>query len=135
MNLALLLIGKHRDIFAKSYTQITTILPKPLSNAKRMSYMHVGDQSICLFSDLRRKTWKRTDVPTDHCLEAIRLSAMCTPDLTPHSLYWEHIESPKVAARPDVPRDCVNWDMLGSWMEARAYTLADLVKANARQGK
>ena len=95
--------------------------------------MHVGDQGIHLSFNLSGNSRKKTDLPADHCLEAIRLSAMCTPGLTPHSLYWEHIESPKVAARPNVPRECVNWDMLGNWMDARAYTLADLVKENLRQ--
>ena len=64
----------------------------------------------------------------DHCLETIRLSVMCVPDLTPLELYWQSQRGRKweVAARSDSQRECVKWEPLNEWMAPRHYNLNDL---------
>ena len=66
----------------------------------------------------------------DHCLETIRLSVMCVPDLTPLELYWESQEGRKweVAAKSDSQRECVKWEPLNEWMAPRHYNLNDLAR-------
>ena len=68
----------------------------------------------------------------DHCLETIRLSVMCVPDLTPLELYWESQEGRKweVAAKSDSQRECVKWDLLNEWMAPRHYNLNDLAQGS-----
>ena len=71
--------------------------------------------------------------PVDHCLETIRLSVMCVPDLTPLELFWESQEGRtwEVAAKSDSRRECVKWDPLDKWMAPRHYNLNDLAEGSA----
>ena len=65
-----------------------------------------------------------------HCLEAIRQSIMCVPDLTPRSVYWKDEERSNIAVNPSVEQECLDWSLLNEWMEMRTYTLNDLREAN-----
>ena len=72
-------------------------------------------------------------VHIDHCLETIRLSVMCVPDLTPLELFWESQEGRtwEVAAKSDSRRECVKWDPLNQWMAPRHYNLNDLAEGSS----
>ena len=69
-------------------------------------------------------------VTPGHCLEAMRQSVMCTPDLTPRAVHWEDEEHSGIAGSPRAEQDCMNWESLLRWTETRAYTLDDLWEAN-----
>ena len=57
----------------------------------------------------------------EHCLEAIRTSILCQPDLTPNRFYWSGREWHDLSVKPDVSRECVNWNRLERFMHARGY--------------
>ena len=65
-----------------------------------------------------------------HCLEALRQSVMCTPDLTPRSVSWEDDEKGNIAVNPSVKLECLDWSSLVGWMRGRMYNLNDLWEAN-----
>ncbi|KAI4125971.1 MAG: hypothetical protein LQ338_003997 [Usnochroma carphineum] len=65
-----------------------------------------------------------------HCLEALRQSVMCTPDLTPRGVFWEDRERSNIAVNPSVKMECLDWMSLVGWMRRRNYTLSDLWEAN-----
>jgi len=65
-----------------------------------------------------------------HCLEALRQSMMCTPDLTPRSVIWEDEERTNIAVNPSVRMECLNWESLVGWMRGRGYSLSDLWEEN-----
>ncbi|OKL61612.1 hypothetical protein UA08_03613 [Talaromyces atroroseus] len=56
---------------------------------------------------------------SSHCLEALRTSMMCHPDLTTNRFYWSNRPWHDLSVRPDVKRECVNWDRLETFMRER----------------
>jgi len=70
---------------------------------------------------------------SDHCIETLRESTTCIPDLTPHALYWvDEEERIHVNLKSDVKRQCVNWGSLVHWQKKREYHLEDLWVANPK---
>ena len=69
-------------------------------------------------------------VHAGHCLEAVRQSVMCTPDLTPRSVFWEDEERTNIAVNPSSRQQCVDWSSLVEWERTRSYSLQDLWDAN-----
>ena len=65
-----------------------------------------------------------------HCLEAIRQSVMCTPDLTPRAMRWEDDERLDIAIIPSVDLQCLDWDNLVERMKPTDFTLDELWEAN-----
>lgn len=64
----------------------------------------------------------------DHCLEALRMSISCNPDLTAYSIFWESDNGIDVGAHTNVPHRCVNWDLLREWMGSKAFSLEELLE-------
>lgn len=64
----------------------------------------------------------------DHCLEALRTSMMCHPDLTPNNYFWSHDERHEISVGPDVPRECVDWSRVQDFMYSRQYDANDMVR-------
>ena len=75
------------------------------------------------------------DSGLDHCLEAVRSSVMCYPDLTLHPLVWGDIKGHPLLASPNVPRKCVDWGKLMEWSSTRHYTYADIEAAMKEAGR
>ncbi|MCJ1240721.1 hypothetical protein MMC14_008725 [Varicellaria rhodocarpa] len=65
-----------------------------------------------------------------HCLEALRESVMCTPDLVPRGVFWEDEERSNIAVDPSARQQCVEWGSLVGWMQGRSYELDDLLEHN-----
>lgn len=75
-------------------------------------------------------TCELTPVYLGHCLESLRQSVMCVPDLVPRPVFWEDKERSNIAANPSVKHQCLDWGSLNAWMETRQYTLRDLLEEN-----
>ena len=114
--------------------QITIILIKLSSSVQNISSMLVSDTRLY---KVYKNSWMCFNffsfVHVDHCLETIRLSVMCVPDLTPLELFWESQEGRtwEVAAKSDSRRECVKWDPLNQWMVPRHYNLNDLAEGSS----
>lgn len=65
-----------------------------------------------------------------HCLEALRQSVMCKPDLTPRGVVWEDDEKSNIKVNPSAKLECLEWSSLVGWMKGMTYTLTDLWEAN-----
>ena len=65
-----------------------------------------------------------------HCLEALRQSVMCTPDLTPLPVRWEDEEREAIALNPSSRQRCVDWNSLVEWERQRKSTIEDLWRSN-----
>ncbi|KAM3075817.1 hypothetical protein ACMFMG_007944 [Clarireedia jacksonii] len=63
-----------------------------------------------------------------HCLESLRTSMICQPDLAPLPYYWSGNEWHSMNASPQVKRECVNWDVFSEYLKSRSYNKSDLVK-------
>ena len=72
------------------------------------------------------KVWENLYMHVDHCLESLRQSAICSPDINIFTLAWEpgrakpNIEFPQAHA-------CVDWKVLSAWTKRRAATYMDVV--------
>ena len=65
-----------------------------------------------------------TNLPnTDHCLELLRLNAMCRPDLTIGTFNWFGSRPTPVLSHT---AQCIDFDRLDAWTEQRKVNLYDL---------
>jgi len=67
---------------------------------------------------------------TGHCLEAIRTSIMCHPDLTPNRYYWSGRPWHDLSVHPAFTRECVNWSILEDFVNERGYDPDTIVKGH-----
>ncbi|KAE8555183.1 hypothetical protein EYB25_003731 [Talaromyces marneffei] len=54
-----------------------------------------------------------------HCLESIRSSMLCYPDLNPHPYFWSDNKYHPVTVSAKVTRQCVDWEGLVPLLETR----------------
>ncbi|PCH01408.1 Protein of unknown function DUF3328 [Penicillium occitanis (nom. inval.)] len=54
-----------------------------------------------------------------HCLESIRSSILCYPDLNPHPYFWSGNKYHPVTVSAKVTRQCVDWEGLVPLLETR----------------
>ena len=94
---------------------------------------HNGTMPICSMSNHRtRVLGSKAGLPsTVHCLETLRTSVMCHPDLTMLPYFWSEIVGHALTPRPNAVRECVDWEALQSYMEPRKYDTTRLVRDGA----
>jgi len=63
-----------------------------------------------------------------HCLESLRTSILCYPDLNPYSYYWSDQIYHPIAVSGKVTRQCVDWEALGRRVESRMFPIEDLME-------
>ena len=68
----------------------------------------------------------------EHCLEALRTSIMCQPDLTPNRFFWSNRPWHDLSVGPNVTRECVNWSLLEAFLKERTYEQRDIVKKDGK---
>lgn len=67
-------------------------------------------------------------IATDHCLESLRQTLLCQPDVSVYTLEWTPHSRFKPTVRVPQPHTCVDWSKLHTWMLDRAAKLEDMVK-------
>lgn len=65
---------------------------------------------------------------TGHCLEALRTSMLCHPDLTPNRFYWSDRPWHDLSVAPDVTRECIDWSAIENFISNRRYESKNAVK-------
>jgi hypothetical protein len=63
----------------------------------------------------------------DHCLESLRQTLMCQPDVSVYTLEWTPHSRVKPTVRVPQAHACVDWSALHEWMLERAGKLEDMV--------
>lgn len=63
-----------------------------------------------------------------HCLESLRASILCQPDIAPLPYYWSGNQWHDMNASPAVKRECVNWDVFSEYLMGRRYEKSELVR-------
>ncbi|KAF2731973.1 hypothetical protein EJ04DRAFT_566434 [Polyplosphaeria fusca] len=63
-----------------------------------------------------------------HCLEALRSSVMCYPDLNPHPFYWSGMKYHDITVSAKVTRQCVDWDVMQERLEPRNFKDTELMR-------
>ncbi|KAF1973173.1 hypothetical protein BU23DRAFT_465640 [Bimuria novae-zelandiae CBS 107.79] len=64
----------------------------------------------------------------DHCIEVLRLSAMCNADLSLYTFTWpEKEKSDFLDAHSKTPRKCVDWSQVEGWSMRRKVSLTPTV--------
>ncbi|KAF2726541.1 hypothetical protein EJ04DRAFT_453159 [Polyplosphaeria fusca] len=67
----------------------------------------------------------------DHCIELLRVSSMCTPDLSVYSFTWPmESDASFLDAHSSMPRRCVDWDQVARYMWRRRISLAPTLLFN-----
>ncbi|KAL6714951.1 hypothetical protein ACLMJK_007211 [Lecanora helva] len=51
-------------------------------------------------------------------------------NLTPNRFYWSDRPWHDLSVRPDVTRECINWDSLEGFMRGRRYDAGDILKTH-----
>ncbi|KAI9674945.1 MAG: hypothetical protein M1822_009007 [Bathelium mastoideum] len=59
----------------------------------------------------------------DHCIEALRISVMCSADTSFYTFYWPNPNAHRPSSKSNAKRYCVNWDALDGWARERAIDL------------
>lgn len=54
-----------------------------------------------------------------HCIEVLRVSAMCSADLGLYSFVWAGPDATKPQARSSSPRKCMDWSKIDQWSRER----------------
>lgn len=119
----------HSAASASICSKIITIPIERRKNVKRMFSITVHQRG-CVTST------KLTDFVADHCLEAVRTSIMCHPDLTPHLLRWaKSLPNHPLVANPNVERECVDWDYLHEFVKTKKYHLPQVLEGMRETGQ
>ena len=63
-----------------------------------------------------------------HCLEAIRTSLTCYPDLNLHSYYWSGRKTHDLTVDARVTRQCIDWDRLQESLSSRDFSNEDIIR-------
>lgn len=48
----------------------------------------------------------------DHCLEVLRTSVLCQPDLTLHAIHWQDEQKRGMALQPESTRECMDFNAI-----------------------
>ncbi|KAK1753689.1 hypothetical protein QBC47DRAFT_347704 [Echria macrotheca] len=73
------------------------------------------------FPELTAEQTKARLVHLDHCLDILRVGAMCRGDTAPLTMRWGRSQ-PRPLANFSSAHSCVNWDSLNGWAQKRAVT-------------
>ena len=77
-----------------------------------------------------RKIFARGKLTTaDHCLEVLRRSVLCQPDLTLQAIHWQDEEKTGMDLEPQSPRECVDFSAIDEFSATRMFSrdmIADL---------
>lgn len=57
----------------------------------------------------------------DHCLEVLRRSVLCQPDLTLHSIHWQDEQKRGMDLEPDSTRECVDFSAIYDFSMTRRF--------------
>ncbi|CAG8956467.1 hypothetical protein HYFRA_00003852, partial [Hymenoscyphus fraxineus] len=63
-----------------------------------------------------------------HCLESLRTSMICKPDLAPLPYYWSGNIWHDMNASPQSKRECVNWEFFSEYLKSRSYQKEELIR-------
>lgn len=59
----------------------------------------------------------------EHCLEWLRVAALCRSDVTLTTFQWEGVNGSRLATEYPIPRQCVDSERVLEWSEARAIDI------------
>ncbi|KAM3065670.1 hypothetical protein ACMFMG_011378 [Clarireedia jacksonii] len=63
-----------------------------------------------------------------HCMESLRTSTICRPDLAPLPFYWSGNDWHQMNVNPQVERECVDWNFFQDSVKSRSYDTSELVR-------
>jgi hypothetical protein len=104
--------------------------PEPSKDRLQVDMRHTGNHyipTLHLPEEINITLVELTVPKTVHCLEALRTSLMCYPDLDPHPYYYTGEEGHPISISAKVTRKCVNWEALQKTLEPRNFPYADLI--------
>lgn len=90
---------------------------------------HLGAQHCVHIASIAN--WSFTCV--DHCIETIRISLMCTGDISLYTFHWENDHQEKPTTRSNSERYCANWEKLQAWSLQRTVGMNPLLRRRRRQ--
>ncbi|KAI9650209.1 hypothetical protein NHQ30_000222 [Ciborinia camelliae] len=86
------------------------------------------------FPDHYYANWTDEDLADDrhhassvHCLESLRSSIICQPDLAPLPYYWSGNIKHEMNASPQSKRECVNWEVFSEYLKGRSYQRSEMI--------
>ncbi|MCJ1312212.1 hypothetical protein MMC25_005886 [Agyrium rufum] len=61
----------------------------------------------------------------EHCIDWLRVSALCRGDTTLNTFYWGNTNPPTLETQYPIPHQCVNQDSLLGWSRAHSVDITD----------
>lgn len=68
------------------------------------------------------------DLSPDHCIETLRISLMCSADISLYTFHWQEPHATRPSTKTASERHCVNWKALDDWSRSRAVELNPRLK-------
>ncbi|KAF2711444.1 hypothetical protein K504DRAFT_489325 [Pleomassaria siparia CBS 279.74] len=75
------------------------------------------------YGNLSDAELKEEEVHIEHCLEWLRIAALCRSDITLTTFRWEGVNGSRLATEYPVPRQCVDSERVLRWSEDRAVDI------------
>ncbi|KAF2228460.1 hypothetical protein EV356DRAFT_87796 [Viridothelium virens] len=66
-----------------------------------------------------------------HCLEVLRRSTLCQPDLTLTEIFWKNDKNDSVTLKADSPRECLDIGAIMRVAEGRKYSRSEVTSVQA----
>ncbi|OCL06359.1 hypothetical protein AOQ84DRAFT_411272 [Glonium stellatum] len=79
------------------------------------------------YPDASQEEHEHNRIHSLHCLESLRTSALCYPDLNPHPYFWSGNKYHDITVSSKVTRKCVNWEALQQRLELRNFKSSELM--------
>ncbi|KAF2846518.1 hypothetical protein T440DRAFT_510833 [Plenodomus tracheiphilus IPT5] len=81
-------------------------------NYRAHYYEHLADVEL-----------KEEEIHVEHCLEWLRIAALCRSDITLTTFQWEGVNGSRLATEYPIPRQCVDSARVLQWSEDRAIDI------------
>ena len=63
----------------------------------------------------------------DHCLEVMRRSVLCNPDLTPYEIFWKDSRKTGMTLRAGAQRKCIDFNAIKNFAKSRTFSRDEIL--------
>ena len=86
----------------------------------------MSGRRISVSLECNAQSHKNADSNSDHCIEMLRLAAICRGDTALSTYSWIGEADAKMPTAVDrSPHQCVDWEVLSSWVRGRAVNISE----------
>ena len=109
------------NVIPFSGTCIKDFIQRPISETTVLDMRDLATHVSRFLQTLLRIISTQALTIVDHCLEVLRRSILCKPDLTLHAIHWQTEEKLGMTLQPESTRECVDFSALYDFAMTRKF--------------